>query len=120
MSAGLLVLPGVGGGKVGLQLVLGAQGAVPSVADNRQRGMPSPVGAGREDEAVDAKRDVRGELAEQRKQLKELLDAGGSAVGGRQKGMHVGVAGCLAGSFAELRAGSDGQPVGCCEQAVGC
>ncbi|EFN58898.1 expressed protein [Chlorella variabilis] len=29
----------------------------------------------REDEAVDAKRDVRGELAEQRKQLKELLDA---------------------------------------------
>jgi hypothetical protein len=33
--------------------------------------------AGREDEAVDVKRDVREELAEQRKQLKELLDAGG-------------------------------------------
>jgi hypothetical protein len=35
------------------------------------------IPAGREDEAVDVKRDVREELAEQRKQLKELLDAGG-------------------------------------------
>ncbi len=32
--------------------------------------------AGREDEAIDVKRDVREELAEQRKQLKDILDAG--------------------------------------------
>ena len=38
--------------------------------------------AGREDEALDAKRDVREEMAEQRKQLKELLDAGGRWWGG--------------------------------------
>ena len=45
--------------------------------------LPLPA-AGREDEAVDAKRDVREEVAEQRKQLKEILDAGGCWV---QKGV---------------------------------
>lgn len=35
--------------------------------------LPCP---GREDEALDAKRDVREEMAETRKELKELLDAG--------------------------------------------
>lgn len=41
------------------------------------------VPAGRQDEAEDAMRDVRGEVAEQRKQLKELLDAGGLIIQGR-------------------------------------
>ena len=50
---------------------------------------------GREDEALDVKRDVREEMAEQRKQLKELLDAGAWLVCERCVCMRREVTGCL-------------------------